>query len=422
MASLLNFVAFAGFPMKKWLAVLLGFASILDAVTWKLNQTVLEERLPDGITPAELIRILESEGVEVLLEKEPDLELWKSGPISISLAKAPFAPYHLWVSVAGRKSLDECTEEEFAGLYEAIWKGRKALEEAAGANGFLIFTAGRNESDSSDFVRVEIVPAPEGNPEVMDAVEKNALVDYAFLNRHSLRDGEQKGEQKPQTIAAIREILRTLKISQQVQPESVQGKWSQKILRHREACHQSLQSIHDDLAQLGILIEGEMPALPEAEKSVHEMHIDLDVCSFCNPRVIEKQIVCDWKGVQILMSHKPNSPYGNFLILPKRHQTAWDLTREEAIASFESVVALKKMFLKTVGSNDWICYIQDGPSIGQTVPHTHIHFFLVPDPMKIAITVLQHIRNQRRVLTYEEMRSGCEKAKPLVLENLNKSK
>ena len=141
---------------------------------------------------------------------------------------------------------------------------------------------------------------------------------------------------------------------------------------------------------------------------------------FVIAKVIEKQIVSDWKGIQILMSHKPISPYGNFLILPKRHQCAWDLTREEAVASFEAVIALKKMFLETIGSNDWICYIQDGPAVGQTVPHTHIHFYILPDPLKSAISGLQHIHNQRPILSYEEMRTNCEKIKPLFLTELQR--
>jgi hypothetical protein len=95
-----------------------------------------------------------------------------------------------------------------------------------------------------------------------------------------------------------------------------------KTHAHPEALHQSLQSIHDALIQSGALLEGEMPPLPPNMEKIHEIQIDFDKCAFCNPKVIQKQIICEWKDLYILMSHKPNSPYGNFLILPKRHQCA----------------------------------------------------------------------------------------------------
>lgn len=396
----------------------LGFASLIDATTWTLNRDILEERLPQGVTVEELIRVLEKEEIEVRFEVPGDLTLWRGNCTSISLAPTPFAPYHLWIAVEGRNTLDECTEGELAELYAAIWKGRKAVAETTGADSFMIFTTEQmRNGKGSSFVGVEIIPSGfSGSNGVMDAVEKNALNEYVFYNRFSIRNISHS----PETLTAIREKLQTLQPS--VSAEMPQGHWSQKLLHHREALHQNLQSIHNVLAQTGALVEGEMPPIPVAEEKVHEIQIDLDKCAFCNPKVIEKQIVSDWKGIQILMSHKPISPYGNFLILPKRHQCAWDLTREEAVASFEAVIALKKMFLETIGSNDWICYIQDGPAVGQTVPHTHIHFYILPDPLKSAISGLQHIHNQRPILSYEEMRAHCEKIKPLLLAELQKEK
>ncbi len=281
----------------------------------------------------------------------------------------------------------------------------------------MIFTTEEPRIGKGSFLEIGIIPSGFGKSRgVMDAVEKNALNEYVFYNQFS----KQSVIQSPKTIAAIREKLQDLQPA--VQPEIPQGRWTQKLTHHREALHQNLQSIHDTLAELGALIDGEMPPLPIKEDAVHEIQIDLDRCAFCNPKVIEKQIVCDWGDIQILMSHKPTSPSGNFLILPKRHQCAWDLTKEEAIASFEAVIALKKLVLESAESNHWICYIQDGPAVGQTVPHTHIHFFLLPDPLKYAISGIQHIHNQRPILSYEEMRTACEEIRPLLLKQLEKSK
>jgi len=400
-----------------FLSLWIGFAALSDATTWTVNRGILEERLPLGVTTEALVRVLEMEGIEVRFEIREESILWKGDRTSISLAASPFAPYHLWIAVEGRKTLDECTTDELAELDQAIWRGRKALAETTGADSFMIFaTEQMRNGKGCSSVGMEIIPSGFGGSSgVMDAAEKNALNEYVLYNRFPSRHIAHS----PETILAIREKLQTCQPA--VLSEIAQGHWSQKLLRHREALHQNLQSIHNALAQVGALIEGEMPPMPVAEEKVHEIQIDLDHCAFCNSAVIQKQRVCEWKGIQVLMSHKPISPYGNFLILPKRHHCAWELTREEAIASFEVVIALKKMFLETTGLNNWICYIQDGPAVGQTVPHTHMHFYILPDPLKSAISCLQHIHNQRPILSYEEMRAGCEKMKPHLLTQLQKA-
>ncbi|MBI3508503.1 MAG: HIT domain-containing protein [Chlamydiia bacterium] len=396
--------------MKRFALFLLGLATIANAATWVFDRDILEQRLPLGVTIEELTSVLENEGVEVCFKEQEDLVLWRGTRAFISLAASPFAPYHLWIGVEGRKTLDECTTNELAELYEAIWKGRKAVAETTGATGFMIFTTEemRNGKGTSS-VGFEIIPSGfNENSGVMDAVEKNLLNEYVFYNQFPFRSVSHN----PETVLAIRALLSTLE--PEVVPEKPQGMWTQKFLHHAESIHQNLEWIHDILAQSGALIKGEMPSLSEETGKVHEILIDLDKCAFCNPKVIQKQVVYEKNGIYVLMSHKPISPYGNFLILPKRHQCSWDLTRDEAVESLKAVSALKKMFNETTGLNNWICYVQNGPTVGQTVPHTTLHFFILPDRLKLNMTALQHINNQRPVLSYEEMRANCEKVKQLL--------
>ena len=168
--------------------LILGFTSLVDATTWTLNRSVLEERLPQGVTVEELVRVLEKEEIEVRFEVPGDLTLWRGNRTSISLAPTPFSPYHLWIAVEGRKTLDECTQDELAELYASVWKGRKAVAETTGADSFMIFTTEqmRNGKGSSS-VGVEIIPSGfSGSNGIMDAVEKNALNEYVFYNLFSI--------------------------------------------------------------------------------------------------------------------------------------------------------------------------------------------------------------------------------------------
>ncbi len=142
---------------------------------------------------------------------------------------------------------------------------------------------------------------------ITDAVEKIALNQDVFYNRVPARSVAPP----PETLDAIPEKPQIL------EPENPQSPWSQKLLHHERALYEDLQTTHSILAQMGVLIEGEMPSFTSLEENVHEIQINLDRCAFCNPKVIEQQLICDWKEIQILLNHKPVSFYGNFLILLK---------------------------------------------------------------------------------------------------------
>lgn len=399
------------------LSITLSASLFAAQPTWTINRELLEQKLPIGVNVDDLTAVLEKEGIEVLFESLSSDTLWRGDKVSIELSSTPFSPYHLWVWVKDKKTLDECTKEELVELYQAILISKKAISEVTGADSFMIFTTEEVRTGKQNAsVGFEVIPTGFGGSQgIMDALEKNALNEYVFYNKGST----QKISYSKENIAKIRQSLLSLEPTIQKEEELTKA-WSQKLLHHSEALHHSLQAIHEYISQTGALIEGEMP--PQLVKDeILEIHIDLDKCAFCNPKVIEKQLVCSWKNVQILMSHKPVSPYGNFLILPMRHQCAWDLTEEEALASFEAIISLKRHFNKSANLNNWICYIQDGPAVGQTVPHTHIHFYILPHPLKSAMTALQHIHNQRPILSYEQMRADCGEINPLLLDELRES-
>jgi diadenosine tetraphosphate (Ap4A) HIT family hydrolase len=381
---------------------------------WIIDSDILENTLPSGITTKEIISTLEKERIEVNFKKKETLILWEGKTTQVSLSNSPFSLYHLWISIKDKKTLEECSYDELKELYQAIWISKKAISENTNANSFMIFTTEQSrQGKDNSFVGFEIIPIGFDDISIMDAVEKNALNNYVFYNIYPIKK-----------ISYSPEIVEKLKASMtsfypHVQKEkNLETHWTQKITHHKEALHQSLQTIYDTLVKNKALVRGEMPSISDSEEKIHEIQINLDKCAFCNPVVIEKQLVCKWQNINVLLSHKPTSEYGNFLIIPARHQCQWDLTYEEAISSFKAIVALKKYFNETTKLNNWICYIQDGQAVGQTVPHTHIHFYIPPDPLKNAIMTLQHIHNQRPILSYDKMRYECEKAKFSILNIL----
>ncbi len=87
----------------------LGLSLLSHATIWTLSREILEEKLPIEVSIEELVRVLNAEGVEVRFKTHENLILWKEDRASISLAASPFASYHLWIEIEGRKTLDECT-------------------------------------------------------------------------------------------------------------------------------------------------------------------------------------------------------------------------------------------------------------------------------------------------------------------------
>jgi len=391
---------------------LLLIAVALSASPWLVDRSLLERELGSGAEVEALAEALRGEGIELEFKEQGNLLLWKGEKVSISLASAPLVPYHLWIEVAGRRTLEECTEGEFQELYRAIWMCRKALRSEVGAQSFLIFaTNSHRNGKGSDWAGMEILPSLFG--EVLDGNEKTLLNDYLFYNRFLKRNDDSR----PDRIEAIRGAFSTLQVV--CKEEHLQESWTQKIQHPGESIYQCIETIHKELLASGALLEGEAPPLPPRDASILENRIDLQKCAFCTPKVIQKQIVAEWKGIYILMSHKPVSPFGNFLVLPKRHQCGWDPSPEEAALFFEAVCGVKRMLEKHVGG-ECILYVQDGPGVGQTVPHTHMHIYQMPHPIKMAVSGILHVRNKRPVLAFEEMREVCEKYQPLLMEELQK--
>ena len=385
----------------------------LAASPWVVDRKILEERLKPESSVEELLEVLKGEGIDVRFKEEEEPLLWKGNRVSISLAASPFVPYHLWIGIEGKRTMDECSKEDFEELYRSIWIARKALKMTTGSEGFLIFSTEKpRNGKGSLWAGVELLPYLAKDS--MDAKEKGELNGYMLYNDFPVRAVSQSRE----TVAAIRALLPTLKV--EIEPEAPQSGWTQKLTHHREALHQSIGTIYDQITEWGALSSGAMPPAPPMDDEILENRIDLYACAFCNPKVIARQIVSDWNEISLIMSHKPLSPFGNFLILPKRHQCSWDLTPDESVSFFEAASAVKRMLVKRSGSDDCILYIQDGPGVGQTVPHTHMHIFIVPQRIKTALTGIEHIRNKRRILAEKEMREACEMYQTLFLDEAEK--
>ena len=97
---------------------------------------------------------------------------------------------------------------------------------------------------------------------------------------------------------------------------------------------------------------------------------------FCDPKVIQKQLVLSGKTINVLYNYAPIA-FGeeklHFLFVPKEHRERFsDLTAEEYLESIQLSQKIIK-FYQNKGYSTAYLFDKTGAEAGQTVPHWHEH-------------------------------------------------
>lgn len=371
---------------------------------WIVDEQLLKQVLPKDVPLEELIATIKDEGVDLVFQEHPaETILWKGNYTTIYLSSHPQVPYHLWLESTA-SSLEECTPEEWTDLYQAIWMTKKVFRTTLGANGFVFASTDHPRlGKNSDRFGMELLPCIDKDPDrAIDASEKAFINEYMFFNIPCPAKDVDKVD-----IVSLQKAFEEASFDPMIVPVDQKEKWTQKNFRHKRAASLLLQQIFENLKSNHVLISGEMP-LEVPDDTISEILINNDVCAFCNPKVISRQKVTEYGGMFLLCDHKPLSSMGSFLILPKRHQVSFELTKSEMLATLELLKSLKASILERNGPKEVIFYFQDGLGAGQTVPHTLIHMLPIPSRMKISLSGLQHMKNTRRALPTEQLRMICD--------------
>jgi diadenosine tetraphosphate (Ap4A) HIT family hydrolase len=97
-------------------------------------------------------------------------------------------------------------------------------------------------------------------------------------------------------------------------------------------------------------------------------------CSFCDPEIIERQAFYEGNLIYALCDYRPIMP-GHSLIIPKRHVERFeDLTSEEMAEIMQFIPKMHRAVSQVEGTDDYALLQKNGKSIGQSVPHVHIHY------------------------------------------------
>lgn len=97
-------------------------------------------------------------------------------------------------------------------------------------------------------------------------------------------------------------------------------------------------------------------------------------CSFCNPRVIERQKILETPHEFVLYNIRKGKTLGRCLVIPKRHVTnIGDLTTDEVESLFHTVWAVSNCLRKHLHPDGINFGFNEGEIAGQSVPHVHVH-------------------------------------------------
>ena len=122
--------------------------------------------------------------------------------------------------------------------------------------------------------------------------------------------------------------------------------------------------------------------IPDSTKA-----IEVSKCPFCDPAILQKQLVYEHNDVKILYNiRKGAKPGCTFLVLPKRHSEKIYTLSSEEIHNISIVrKALVEVLKESHPNQEVVIYIQDDPAIGQTVFHSHEQVVSI-DPETIALS------------------------------------
>lgn len=133
----------------------------------------------------------------------------------------------------------------------------------------------------------------------------------------------------------------------------------------------------------------------------------LAICPFCNPEVIERQLVAETEQCRVLYCLTPATE-GNLLLVPKRHITRFEeLNPAEAADLFHLIELTQDVFKRCYSLSDYLLVQKNGKNAGQSVDHIHVH--AIPCPPDLDLT---RVFLYRPPLTREEMRQHIAKIKP----------
>lgn len=305
-------------------------------------------------------------------------ELYKTDVLTVYYPEKPRVPNHLAIAL-NRSQVNgfaEVSEEENAALVETIKKVDE-IYKTAGIKGFVIAQYDTPQEGHSGRFVVEVIPHLPGFAETKNIVDKVDCNRYVLYRSENLSPVVYKmsNEEVQNHIQFWKKELPLEHPSLEDHEVKIALPYTRKESHEKEAKAVLSQHMKEILEDQGgevsteELCDLQMPL----QRSSDETLIEVKKCFFCDKEIVNKQTVYDYGTVQVFYNLRKGAKEGsNFLILPKRRVSkVYGLTPEEVRDTYTVRKALVEVIKDTHPDSQVVVYIQDHPSVGQTVLHTH---------------------------------------------------
>ncbi len=330
--------------------------------------------------------------------------LWENEEIEVFAPSHPRVRHHLWVALKRPTSFSEVTSEEAIQLKSTVNKIVTTLQETLGLRAVIAQWNEPQPGQLSKRYTIEVIPAR------MDSAQANNFWDKVECNNYVIFRGRfppsipaPSDAEKSEDYAFWKEILQNgqkIPFCTKRTADPIRD-WLIKRSHFTSGAAKILECVEHILHKEGFRFQ----RAPTPQKIPDQQTRDVARgCAFCNSSVIAKQTVYETELSRLFYNFKPATPGAHFLIVPKRHLRTTELLREDEVKDIHQLAQkLAKVLEEKTGRTDITMYTQDGPAVGQTVGHTHMHMMLTPQVLRQLFFSLNY--EFEKPVSAEEMQS-----------------
>lgn len=405
------------------------------AESWVISKTI-ESSLED-IEGQELVDSLKDFGISAKITSLKDaLEnyvLLKGKWFTVYLAPVFLEENQVWIMANPdlKASFETLNAEQLGEMEKFRYLIGEAYQKALGYQGYVMFADLKKEYglERPTFC-LEMIPASLKGPhkdlvDLHDKVGRTSYVLFATPLSHHLtvKDAKAKVKRIKSALAGLKNKGRTLENQKRKDQNTLP--WVRTLTNVDVLQQDVIQALQQELFAHHALLMSHTRAdvAKKQQQRAHRGTISSPIkkCAFCDPKVINNQLVCKKGDFSVLYHFKPYTEGAHFMITPSSplHVEDWQNFSFEDVLQIDSLAqTIVQELKKESGREDVIFFMQNGLAAGMTVPHGHLHVLLRPSKRHFISQVLLEISNHKRKgLTPQEMAPLKKKFK----ERLEKS-
>lgn len=98
------------------------------------------------------------------------------------------------------------------------------------------------------------------------------------------------------------------------------------------------------------------------------------LCAFCNPAIIRTHTFYEDPYVRGLCTHKPLQPFHCLVVIKRHIKRLEEASDGEILAAYQLIKKINSVVQRINGPSSYLILEKNGPEVGQSVPHVHIHY------------------------------------------------